>query len=214
MDSTAWEIYGADFGFCNCDYGCPCQFNGMPSSEDGSCRTATFTQIEDGHYGDTRLDGLRFAFLAAWPGPIHQGNGEFQAIIDKNADAAQRDAIRHIVYNEDTDELLTHYSIYGVMSPTKYEPLFAPIELEIDSKSRTARVVIPGVLTGKVETVRNPVTGKPHRAQIVLPQGFGYTVLETASGSAKSTADIHFEFEDKFAAFMDLHMTDRGIVRH
>lgn len=214
MATTEWELIGTDFGFCNCDYGCPCQFNGRPSSENGDCRTATLTQIDEGHYGDVKLDGLRFLFMAAWPGAIHEGNGEFQVIIDENANDAQRDAIRRIVYNEDTDELLTHYAIYCAVSPTKHEPIFAPITLEIDVEARTARCEVPGVLVGSVETVRNPVTGKPHRAQIVLPEGFGYTMLETASGTARSTADVQFDFTDKFAAFMKLHMTNRGIIRH
>ena len=25
-----WEIKGREFGNCNCDYGCPCQFNALP----------------------------------------------------------------------------------------------------------------------------------------------------------------------------------------
>ena len=28
---TAWEIKGREFGNCNCDYSCPCQFNALPT---------------------------------------------------------------------------------------------------------------------------------------------------------------------------------------
>ena len=31
-----WEIKAREFGNCNCDYGCPCQFNALPTH--GHCR--------------------------------------------------------------------------------------------------------------------------------------------------------------------------------
>jgi hypothetical protein len=60
MTGTSWVLKGTEYGNCNCDYGCPCQFNGRPSSADGSCRYATFTQIDEGHYGEVVLNGLNF----------------------------------------------------------------------------------------------------------------------------------------------------------
>jgi len=77
-----------------------------------------------------------------------------------------------------------------------------------------ARAEVPGILVAKAEPVRNPVTGKPHRAQIVLPEGFGSTLIETASGTVRSTAAVKLDFANTFASFEKLHMTDRGIVRH
>jgi hypothetical protein len=31
MTATAWVLKGTEYGNCNCDYGCPCQFNGCRS---------------------------------------------------------------------------------------------------------------------------------------------------------------------------------------
>ena len=56
---TAWEIKGREFGNCNCDYGCPCQFNALPTY--GHCRGLAVFDIETGFHGSTRLDGLRAA---------------------------------------------------------------------------------------------------------------------------------------------------------
>jgi hypothetical protein len=214
MTGTSWVLKGTECGNCNCDYGCPCQFNGRPSSPDGSCRYATFTQIDEGHYGEVALDGLNFVWLGGWPGAVHEGDGVIQLIIDERADDAQREAIRRIVYNEDTDELLTNYSIYHAMSSTVLEPIVAPIALEIDMEARTAHGEVPGIVVCDVEPVRNPVTGKPHRAQIVLPEGFGSTLMETASGTVKSTGSVPLDFANTFAGISRLHMTDRGIVRN
>ncbi|MDJ0956806.1 MAG: DUF1326 domain-containing protein [Arenicellales bacterium] len=213
MTTTAWVLRGTEYGNCNCDYGCPCQFNGRPSSPDGDCRYALFTQIDEGNYGNVNLDGLRFVWLGGWPGAVHEGNGTIQLIIDERANEEQRESIRHIVYNEDTDELLTHYSIFCAMCTTIHDPIVAPIELEFDIEARTAHAEIPGIVISDAEPVRNPVTGEPHRAQIVLPEGFASTLLETASGTVKATGIVSLDFADTFASFSKLHMTDRGIVR-
>ncbi len=213
MTVTSWVLKGTEYGHCNCDYGCPCQFNGRPSSADGDCRVVQFVQIDEGHYGDVKLDGLRFVLLAGWPGPLHEGNGEYQVVIDERANDEQREAIRRIAYNEDTDELLTSYSIYQSLCTTVHEPIFAPIELEFDVEARTAHSEVPGIVVADIEPVRNPVTGEPQRAQIVLPEGFGFTMMETASGTVKATGTMPLDYADKFAGFFKLHMTDRGIVR-
>jgi len=213
MSATSWVLKGTEYGNCNCDYGCPCQFNGRPSSPDGDCRAVQFTQIDEGRYGHLALGGLRFAWLAGWPGPVHEGNGEFQLIIDERGDDAQRESIRRIVYNEDTDETLSHYAIFLSVCTTVHEPIVAPIELEFDIEARTAHAEVPGVVVSDAEPVRNPVTGEPHRAQIVLPEGFAVTKMETASRTTKATGAIPLDFANKFASLSKLHMTDRGIVR-
>ncbi len=214
MTGTSWVLKGTEYSNCNCDYGCPCQFNGRPSSPDGSCRFASFTQIDEGHYGDVKLDGLRFIWLGGWPGAVHEGNGVFQLIIDQRADDAQREAIRRIVYTEDTDELLTHYAIFTAMCTTVHAPVVSPIELEIDMDARTAHGEARGIIVSDAEPVRNPVTGKPHRAQIVQPEGFASTMMETASGTFKSIGTVPLDFANTFAGISRLHMTDRGIVRN
>ena len=46
---------------CNCAWGCPCQFNGLPTH--GDCRAAVAMQIEKGHFGAVSLDGLKWVGL-------------------------------------------------------------------------------------------------------------------------------------------------------
>ena len=36
MTEVQWEFKGREFINCNCAYGCPCQFNALPT--DGTCR--------------------------------------------------------------------------------------------------------------------------------------------------------------------------------
>ncbi len=35
---THWALKGQGYEFCNCDFGCGCNFGGFPNSKDGSCR--------------------------------------------------------------------------------------------------------------------------------------------------------------------------------
>ena len=68
-----WSIEGIEFGSCNCSYGCPCQFEAVPTH--GDCRGFEVIRINRGHFGDLLLDGLNVALLYAWPGPIFEGGG-------------------------------------------------------------------------------------------------------------------------------------------
>ena len=88
---TPWEIHAVEVMNCNCAYGCPCQFNALPTY--GTCEAAVGFQIEKGFYGDVSLDGLTAGMMAKWPGPIHEGNGERLLIIDDQASSEQRDAL-------------------------------------------------------------------------------------------------------------------------
>ena len=60
--SVEWEIKGTEFANCNCIYACPCQFNALPDK--GFCEAVAGYQINQGHFGDVRLDGLRA--VAMW----------------------------------------------------------------------------------------------------------------------------------------------------
>ena len=74
MTDVKWTIKAREFVNCNCAYGCPCQFNALPTH--GNCQAVAGMQIDEGHHGDTRLDGLRFVGIFRWPGAIHEGNAK------------------------------------------------------------------------------------------------------------------------------------------
>jgi hypothetical protein len=86
-----WQMAGEEVGHCNCSWGCPCQFNALPTT--GHCESLVAWQISDGYFGNTRLAGVRFARLYWWPGPIHEGNGVRRTIVDEKASKEQRDAL-------------------------------------------------------------------------------------------------------------------------
>src|SRR6266436_5095709 len=144
MAMVEWRVRADEFANCNCAYGCPCQFNALPTH--GFCEAAAGWKIHEGHFGDVRLDGLNTAFFIHFPGPVHEGNGTIQLVIDERADPRQRDALVKIMSGEETEEMATMWWVFSAMSPNKLEPLFVPIELEVDVDARRGRLAILGLL--------------------------------------------------------------------
>ena len=96
-----WRMRGPEIANCNCAWGCPCQFNALPTN--GNCRAMTAMRVDDGHFGDLSLGGTRWLGMFAWPGPIHLGGGEVQLVIDDGATMAQREALLTILSGQETE---------------------------------------------------------------------------------------------------------------
>ncbi len=211
MTYVDWIIKAREFANCNCAYGCPCQFNTLPT--DGSCRAVVGFIVDEGRFGDVSLDGLRAAGLYSWPGAVHEGNGTMRLIVDSGASDAQRDALLTIMRGEETEPMATMWSVYATMCGTILDPVSAPIDFEVDVDARTARLSIPGIVESHGEPIRNPVTGNIHRARIDLPHGFEYSLAEIGSGTTKATGAILLDFEASHGQFARLHLSPAGPVR-
>ncbi len=212
MSYVDWEIQGRSFGNCNCAYGCPCQFNALPT--DGTCRAAVGFQIDEGHFGDVKLGGLRAAGLYSWPGPVHEGGGTMQLIVDESASPEQREALLTVMQGKETEPMTTMWSVYTAMCDTILEPLSKPIDFEVDVDARTGRLSIPGVVETRGEPIKNPVTGDVHRVRIDMPHGFEYVLAEMGSGTTKATGEIKLDHEASYAQFNNLHLSATGLVKN
>lgn len=211
MANVEWEVKAREFANCNCAYGCPCQFNALPTH--GHCRAVVGYEIDDGRFGDLQLGGLRAVYVAKWPGAVHEGNGELQVIIDERADNDQREALRKILYGEETDPGTTVWNVFMSMITTVHDPIYADIDFEVDIDARTARLNVPGLIESTGEPIRNPVTGAEHRARINLPDGFEYTVAEIGSGTSTATGAVPMELSDSYGQFAHLHLSTHGVIR-
>ncbi len=206
-----WRLKGRNFGNCNCSYGCPCQFNALPTT--GTCEAAVGYQFDEGNFGDIDLSGTRAASIYQWPGPVHEGNGTMQLIIDDGASEDQRSALLKIMQGEETEPMATMWAVYAAMCPNKLESLSKPIELEIDVENRTGRIVVSDVFETTGEPIRNPVSGDIHRARIDLPNGFEYEIAEIGSGSTTTTGAIKLDLKDSYGQFAEIHLSHLGVVR-
>ena len=210
MAVADWYIEGKEFGNCNCAYGCPCQFEALPTH--GHCRGFEAVQIEKGHFGDVDLSGLRCAVLYAWPGPIFEGKGELQAIIDERASPEQREALETVLHGGETEEGKTHWWVFRAMSDTVHPTLFEPIEIEVDIEARRARVSVPGLLDASGRPIRPPHSDGEHRVQIAMPDGIEFELAEVGSAATTADAAISLRLDDSYGQWNILRHSGTGVV--
>jgi hypothetical protein len=211
MADPKWMIKGREFINCNCSYGCPCQFNGLPTH--GHCRAVAGFEIDEGYHGATKLDDLRFVGIFRWPGAIHEGKGEAAVVVDERATEAQRGVLLRILTGLDTEPGATVFNVFASTLVKLHEPIFAPIEFKVDIAERKARLVVQGVTEGRGEPILNPVTGATHRVRIDMVDGFEYKLAEIGRGWTKVSQPIKFELADSYGQFAEIHLCQSGIVR-
>lgn len=208
MAHANWRLEGEWIKNCNCAFGCPCDFNAKPTN--GECKGLLGMRITKGHFESTTLDGLSFFVVVQFPGPLHEGNGQAQPIIDERADQTQRDALFKIMSGQNSAEG-TLFNIFSLIVSKMYDPIFAPVTFQFDKDARTGRLSIPGVLESEIEPIRNPVTGAPHRIQVVMPQGFEHIEGEVASSSIRSSGAIKFETQGSHSTLAHVVQTPQGV---
>ena len=209
---TPWEIEGRELINCNCAFGCPCQFNALPTK--GFCEAIGGIAVDSGYYGSVRLDGLKIGVVFHWPGPIHEGKGQCQPVVDSAANPQQREALLKIMSGQDTEPFATMFSVFASTMEKVFDPIFTPISFNVDVDARHGKVTADGVFKLLGEPIRNPVTGQEHRARIDLPHGFEYELAEVGSASSRSEGALALELKDSYAQFARLHMNGNGLIRH
>lgn len=209
MAASDWRLEGEWMKNCNCAFGCPCDFNAPPTQ--GYCKGLVAMRIAKGHFEGTRLDGLCFAITVDFPGALHEGNGTIQPIIDERATPEQRQALFDIFSGKHSAEG-TLFQIVSVIVTKIHDPVFAPFEFSFDKDGRLARLVARGLLETDVEPIKNPVTGTPHRIQVVMPEGFEHRAAEIASANIRSTGAIPFETRGTHSSLATVVQTPDGVA--
>ena len=180
--TTAWQMRGQGYEFCNCDFGCGCNFGGFPNSKDGSCRAFVGVAITAGSCGDVSLDGVKCAAVIDWPKAIHEGHGKCVFIVDPATTEPQIEALAQIF----TGKL-------GGLPWELLGPTFEVVGLEkaritIEGSGRKSTFRAEGLAEGRGDTFKNPVTGDEHLATVELPDGFIWRRGECGQGSFTAKA--------------------------
>jgi hypothetical protein len=177
---------------CNCDYGCPCNVNGLPSL--GKCEGGWTWRIDTGKYGDTKLDGLSFSVFADWPGAIHEGGGKAVSFFDERADEAQREALITLAQGDAGGPWGVFATTYELEEPR-------PLPYEIDVAEEHSRFTIGDAAELQVETIRNPVTGNEVHPRLQLPEGLLVQDLGLyASKTFRVSDGISYDHSGRYAA--------------
>ena len=188
-----WELKGTVVVACNCDYGCPCNFNARPTA--GKCEGTWTWHVERGTFGDTTLDDLNFTVCVNWPGAIHEGNGEALILVDERADEAQRNAIETLVGGDAGGP-------WGVLAwtwPTIHGPKPVAYDLHLDGVK--TRVKAGDSYEVVSETIKNPVSGAEVHPGATLPEGIVFKEADFGSSTAFRVSDgIAYEHPGKYTA--------------
>jgi hypothetical protein len=135
----------------------------------------------------------------SWPGPIHEGNGTRQAIIDEQTTEEQRTALIALISGTQGGGA---FEIFAAVCPNQRETLFAPITFQSDRERRQGRFHIPGLAEFRAEPIKTRVTGQEHRARIVLPGGFEFEEAEMANAvslKVEAGSPLTFEYANTYA---------------
>ena len=205
---TPWQIKGDHAGSCNCDWACPCQFNANPTH--GFCEALLAWEITEGHFGDVSLDGARFGFAVHWDGPLHEGGGIAQPVLDESTSEEQREAIIAINSGEHGGEF---FEIIAAVVSEVREPVIAPISLDVDREARRGTFSLSGVGEARIEPIINPEIpdSGEHRVRIDLPNGFEYKLAEigdTVEYKVEGDAPLSFSHEHTYAQMYEFEWSN------
>ncbi|MFL6397311.1 MAG: DUF1326 domain-containing protein [Nitrososphaeraceae archaeon] len=206
---------------CNCDWGCPCQFNARPTH--GNCEGVAGYHVLNGSYDNrVKLDGFNMALIASWPGPIHEGHGKASFYIDNKANEEQFVALSNIITGRVEGG---PFALYANTIEEFQEPKRASIKFQTKD-IRSHVIVFSGrgdngddrrttkggqkrdkdiLAEAWLEPIRNPITGKVHRAIIEIPEGFESNRMDQAS-IKKLIADdgyLSFRYEGTYGSFSE-----------
>lgn len=187
---TQWNVNGTYFEACTCDSPCPCPFLGAPT--EGSCTALVAWHVDDGMYGETRLDGLNAVLAAYSPGTMLDGNWKVALYVDERADEQQADAMQKIFSG-------AAGGLPGALQPLISEVLGVrkvPIDYRAEGRKRSLN--IPGIAAVDIEALagqggREITIGNPAFAPV---QG-----VELVAGKSESARfqdhGIGFDVSDK-----------------
>jgi hypothetical protein len=197
--ATSWKLKGTLLVACNCDFGCPCNFNARPTR--GDCEGQWLWHAEEGSVGDVSLAGLSWTVTADWPGAIHEGGGKAISFYDERADERQAAAIKSLVQGE-------HGGPWGILINT-YEFLeITPMPFELHLDGLHTRAHVGQAMRLEMTTIKNPVTGLEVHPGAVLPEGL--VTNEMAFGMSevfRVDSEIAYDHSGQYAAIAPFDYT-------
>ena len=203
--NTQWYLKGKGYEFCNCAFGCGCNFAGVPNSQDGSCRALVGCHILEGKAGDVDLAGVKCAAVVLWPKAIHEGNGKAAFVVDPATTDKQIEMLAQIF----TGKL-------GGLPWELLGPTFEVVGLEkatitITGEGRRSTFKMEGIGEARGQAFINPVTGEEHVANLDLPNGFIWKKGECGQGTFKAkAADLSVEFDKTNWIFYEFDWSNAG----
>jgi hypothetical protein len=190
---AAWRVSGNVLIACNCDWGCPCNFNARPSR--GFCEGGWIWLIDRGSVDGVDLAGLGAALFAKWPAAIHEGGGRAACYVDDRATPPQRGALHRLLRGDLGGPWGIFNKTYDLTDPL-------PVRFDVHLAAYASRVRIGDLLELELQTIRNPVTQAEAHPEVHLPEGL--IVKHGALAASKVFrvgGELDYDHSGQYAAF-------------
>ena len=204
---TKWRFEADYFTTCNCDWGCPCNFNARPT--EGRCRGLSVWNIITGTYGETSLDGGRFAVYYDFPGFVEHGEGSACVYVDSRATSEQQRALETIGSGKVGGGVL---ELFGAQLVTTWLPTkTVPIDFEFEGG--VGRVRIDGFAEAESELLGYP-DGTVIRPWLDLPHGieFKKALMTNAKRWWQRDESLLGSYQNRYGAIARVTYTEEGCV--
>lgn len=189
----SWNLSGNVLIACNCDWGCPCNFNAPPTH--GDCEGGWIWSIEEGKVGGVDVQGRAVAVFADWPGAIHHGGGQASVFIDDDSDDSQAEVLTQVLRGQIGGPWAIFINTYELDGPHR-----ARFVVKVADHASTATV--EGVAELELQPIRNPVSGAEVHPEMVLPEGL---IVKRGGLAASKVFRVHagvaYDHSGKYAAF-------------
>ena len=187
-----WTMEADYLQACNCDYGCPCEFEAPPTQ--GYCEGIGAWRINQGSYGELSLDGLGLGVVLRSKGAMHEGDLTLALLVDEKATEQQRQALLQIASGAEGG---LPFEIIAALVSNLLEPQFVPIEFNLNGKNSSVK--LGENVSMAFEPVKNPVTGEPEGIRIEHETGFIFKSAEVVSAKEcrVSIGEFNFSWPDK-----------------
>jgi hypothetical protein len=190
---SKWRLKGTILIACNCDWGCPCNFNARPSR--GKCEGGWVWVIEDGHVDEVNVSGLSLALFSNWPGAIHEGGGVAACFVDDRADEAQRTVLTRLLHGQLGGPWAVFINTYQLSGPEA-------VRFNLELNGYDTRLRIGDAVDLQLQKIRNPVTHAAVHPEMILPEGIMTKHGRLAASKVSAVrGPVHFEHSGQYAAF-------------
>lgn len=203
---TKWNFAADYITQCNCDWGCPCNFNARPNQ--GNCHGAGAWRITRGTFDGTKLDGVVFAAAYFFPGLIEQGGGTARLYVDARATAGQRKAIEAIHSGKHGGGI---FEVFPQLVSNSLPTMVAKIDFRFDGASSGYRV--DGIMELECEPIKYP-DGMVISPTFTLPHGIEFKSALAASAKTWWIRDetMLAHHANKYAAIAHVKFNNKGCV--
>ena len=150
---TSWRMRGDVMEACSCATTCPCNFGSDPTPL--PCEVVIGWRIQDGNYGNTRLDGLSVVLYGRIPGNVFQGNWTVGVYLDQRASQPPAQALGDIFAGNAGGWPAMLSSLIANLLPPKQVPI------QFQTVDGEHSITIPGLLEVGSERVPSPLPGQP-----------------------------------------------------